>query len=131
MVTRLFNQHPSGLHHLRSVYLQGVPSFLETGKKVPLCHVRIVRRMLEDVPMEFLMQQGLYLPGSMRICIVVQQNNSTRELASSATQPKISSSCRQRITPRISQPRRDSQSAQSWSQLPLHLSRDKVRRTTA
>ena len=28
----LFNQHPSGLHHLRSVYQQVAPSFLETGK---------------------------------------------------------------------------------------------------
>ena len=35
----LFNQHPSGLHHLRSVYQQGAPSFLETGK-VRRCQVR-------------------------------------------------------------------------------------------
>ena len=27
----LFSQHPSGLHHFRSVYQQGAPSFLETG----------------------------------------------------------------------------------------------------
>ena len=27
----LFNQHPSGLHRLRSVYQQSAPSFLETG----------------------------------------------------------------------------------------------------
>ena len=28
----LFNQHLSGLHHFRSVYQQGAPSFLGTGK---------------------------------------------------------------------------------------------------
>ena len=40
--------------------------------------------MLEDVPVELLTQQGLYLPGGMWTSIVVQQNNFTRELASSA-----------------------------------------------
>ena len=53
-------------------------------EKVRRCQVRTVRRMLEDVPMELLTQQGLCLPGSMPMCIVVQQNNSTRELALSA-----------------------------------------------
>ena len=33
VATWLFNQHPSGLHHLRSVYQQGAPSFLVTEKK--------------------------------------------------------------------------------------------------
>ena len=105
-------QNSSALHRLWSVYQQGPPSFLETGKsptvsgpgckedaricsnviphafletgKVRWCQVRTVRRMLEDVPMEFLTQQGLCLPGSMRTCIVVHQNSSTWDLASSA-----------------------------------------------
>ena len=67
-------------------------------ENVRRCQVRTVRRMLEDVPMELLTQQGLCLPGSMRTCIVVQQNYSTRELASSARLPKISSACIKRIT---------------------------------
>ena len=46
------------------------------------CQVRNVRRMLEDVQMELLTQQGLCLPCSRRTCIVVQQYNSTRDLAS-------------------------------------------------
>ena len=41
-------------------------------------------RMLEDVPMELLIQQGLCLPGCMQMHIVMQQNNSMWELASSA-----------------------------------------------
>ena len=57
--------------HLRRVYQQGAPSFLETGKSPtvpdPDC--------TEDVPMESL----LCLPGSMRTC------NYTRELVSSVT----------------------------------------------
>ena len=59
---------------------------LHFGKqeKVRRCQIWTVRRMFEDIPMEFFTQQGLCLPGSMRTCIVVQQNNSTRELASSA-----------------------------------------------
>ena len=32
MAAWFFNQRSSGLHHLRSVYQQGAPSFLETGK---------------------------------------------------------------------------------------------------
>ena len=95
----LFNQYPSDLHHLRSVYQQSAP-FLE---KVRRFQVRTIRRMLENVPMELFTQQGLCLPGSMRTCIVVQQNNSTREPASSATYPKISSACRKLITPLTSQ----------------------------
>ena len=46
------------------------PPLLETGK-VRWSQVRTVWRMLEDVPMELLMQQGLCLPGSMRTCSVV------------------------------------------------------------
>ena len=95
--TRL-RQHPSDLYYLRSVYQQGAPSFLEK-EKVQRCQVRTVRRMLEEVPMEFLTQQGLCLPDSMWTCIVVQQNNSTRELVSSARWSNISSACRKRITP--------------------------------
>ena len=78
----LFNQNLSGLHHLRSVYQQSA-HFLKQ-EKFRWYQVRDVRRMLEDVPMELLTQQGFCLPGSMRTCNVVQQNNSTRELASSA-----------------------------------------------
>ena len=48
------------------------------------CQVRTVRRILENFPMKLLTQEALCLPDSMRTCIVVQQNNSTRELASSA-----------------------------------------------
>ena len=74
-------QHSSGLHNFRSVY-----QLLHFWKpeKVRQCQVRTVRRILVDVPMELLTQQGLCLPGSMRMYIVVQQNNSTRDLASSA-----------------------------------------------
>ena len=32
VVACLFNQHPSGLHRLRSIYHQGAPWFLKTGK---------------------------------------------------------------------------------------------------
>ena len=60
-------------------------------QKVWRCQVRTVQRMLQDVPMELLMKQGMCLLGSTRTCIVLQQNNSTWELASSA--------CRKRITP--------------------------------
>ena len=76
-------QHPSGLHHLRIVYQQGLLHFLKQ-KKDRRRQVQTVRRMLEAVTMELLTQQGLCLPGSMRTCTVVKQNNSTRELASSA-----------------------------------------------
>ena len=53
-------------------------------EKVRRCQVRTVRRMLEDDPMELRTQRGLCLPGSTQTCIFVNQNNSTRELASSA-----------------------------------------------
>ena len=72
-------------------------------EKVRRCQVRTLRRMLVDVSMELLKQQGLFLPSSMRTYIVVQQNNSTRERASSARSPKISSACRKRKTPRTSE----------------------------
>ena len=68
-------QHSSGLHHLRSVYQQGAPSFLKTGKS-PTGPGPAAQRMIEDVPMELLTQHGLCLPGGMWTCIVMQQNNS-------------------------------------------------------
>ena len=38
----LFNQHPSGLHHLRSVYQYDAPSFLETGKNRRCTFLRLL-----------------------------------------------------------------------------------------
>ena len=80
--------------------------------------------------MELLTQQGWCLPGRMRTCIVVQQNNSTRERTSSVSNLRshLPAENEQHFVPRS---RRDSQSAHPWPQLSMHLPRDKVRRTTA
>ena len=50
-------------------------------EKVRRFQVRTVWRMLEDVSMEFLTQQGLCLPGRMRTCIVgLQKTKNTSHL---------------------------------------------------
>ena len=76
----LFNQHP---FIIREAVTSKVLLHFRKQKKVRWCQVRTLR-MLKDVPMELLMQHGLCLLGSMRTYIVMQQNNSTRGLASSA-----------------------------------------------
>ena len=94
-------------------------------EKFRRCQVRTVRRMLEDVPMELLMQQGLVLPGSMRMCTVVQQKNSTRELPSSARWPKISLACI-KLKHLVPHSRRDSQSDGHSCLCTYHVTRSDV-----
>ena len=83
MYTRLTScgcrQHSSGLHHLRSVYQQSASSFLETAKSPTVPGPEDARRCPNGIDAAV----SLCLPGSMRTCIVMQQNNYTRELASS------------------------------------------------
>ena len=70
----LFNQHPSGHQHLRSVYQKGAPSFLETEKS-------------PKVPDPVCTEDARRCPNGIahvaRLVSAVQQNNSTRELATS------------------------------------------------
>ena len=85
---------PSSYHVAADRILQGLIIYEAFTSKILIhfwkqedvrrCQVRVVRRMLEEVTMELLKQQDLCLPSCMRTCIVVQQNNSTQELASSA-----------------------------------------------
>ena len=76
-------QHSSGLHHLQSIYLQGAPSFLERGKSPTVAGLDC-KEDARRCPNGIAHTARLVSAGSMRMCIVVQQNNSTRELASLA-----------------------------------------------
>ena len=101
-------------------------------EKVRRVHVQTVLRMLEGVPMDLLTQQDLCLQGSMQTCIVVQQNNSTREIDSSIRWPKISSASRKRIKPGTSQSAGFSiGKAVATALSALTTWQDPIRRTTA